>query len=425
MLRNIAIVLRGSIIAQAIGFLILPILSRLFTPEAFGTYLLFQSIFSILLVFASMRFEIALLRAENDLEFRATFWLCLAVTAITSVVASIVAAWIIASGWPAPAAALPFPIWLIPLALLAGGIAQFLTYVVTRESAFSVSANSKIAQSSVYGVAGLLIGAVAPITAGLIVADILGRIALAGFLLTWSFRRWRALFEPPSTGQILAVAGKYRGFPLIAVPGAIVNTLGSVLTPMMIYASFSPYVSGQFGLVERSLTIPMALVVTAVSQVYMAGFAEAVRTPGQSALLQFHKVVRNMALIGLLPVLVIMAFGPVIFVTVFGQRWELAGEFARIMAPAYLFLLASGAVNMTLLLLGRQKLQMAWEIGRLAAMVALWAAILFFALSEIAAVILHTITTIAFSVAFVAIARLALQKHGRIEAAAVAVPGQG
>ena len=424
MLRSIAIILRGSIIAQAIGFLVLPILSRLFTPDAFGTYQLFQSIFSILLVFASMRFEIALLRAENDLELRATFWLCLAVTAITSVLVSIVAASIVASGWPESAAALPFSMWLFPLALLAGGIAQLLTYVVTRESAFSVSANSKMAQSGAYAVAGLLIGVVAPITSGLIVADILGRIALAGFLLSWTFRRRRDLFEPASTDQVLAVAGKHRGFPLITVPGGIVNTLGSVLTPMMIYATFSPYVSGQFALVERSLTIPMALVVTAVSQVYMAGFAEALRTPGGSALRQFHKVVRNMALIGLLPVLVVMAFGPVIFVTLFGQRWELAGEFSRIMAPTYLFLLVSGAVNMTLLLLGRQKLQMAWEVGRLAAMVAIWTAIPFFALSEFTAVILHTVTTIAACVAFLAIAHLTLQMHGRSEAAAVAGPGQ-
>jgi len=425
MLRSIAIILRGSIIAQAIGFLVLPILSRLFTPDAFGTYQLFQSIFSILLVFASMRFEIALLRAENDPELRATFWLCLAVTAITTVMVSIAAASIVASGWPASAVALPFSMWLFPLALLAGGIAQLLTYVVTRESAFSVSANSKMAQSGAYAVAGLLIGVVAPITSGLIVADILGRIALAGFLLSWTFRRRRDLFEPASTGQILAVAGKHRGFPLITVPGGIVNTLGSVLTPMMIYATFSPYVSGQFALVERSLTIPMALVVTAVSQVYMAGFAEALRTPGGSALLQFHKVVRNMALIGLLPVLVVMAFGPVIFVTLFGQRWELAGEFSRIMAPTYLFLLVAGAVNMTLLLLGRQKLQMAWEVGRLAAMVAIWTAIPFFALSEFTAVILHSVTTIAACVAFLAIAHLTLQMHGRSEAAAVAGPGQG
>lgn len=425
MLKNIAIILRGSIIAQAIGFLILPILSRLFTPDAFGTYQLFQSIFSILLVFASMRFEIALLRAENDLELRATFWLCLAVTAITTILVAIVAASIVASGWPASAAALPFSLWLFPLALLAGGMAQFLTYVVTRESAFSVSANSKMAQSGAYAVAGLLIGVVAPVISGLIVADILGRIALAGFLLSWTFRRRRDLFEPASTGQMLAAAGKHRGFPLITVPGGIVNTLGSVLTPMMIYASFSPYVSGQFALVERSLTIPMALVVTAVSQVYMAGFAEALRTPGQSALLQFHKVVRNMALIGLLPVLVIVAFGPVIFVTLFGQGWELAGEFSRIMAPTYLFLLVSGAVNMTLLLLGRQKLQMAWEVGRLAAMIAIWTAIPFFALSAFTAVILHSITTIAACVAFLAIAHLTLQMHGRSEAAAVAGPEQG
>src|SRR4051794_21575841 len=125
MLRNIAIILRGSLIAQAIGFLILPLLSRLFTPDAFGTFQLFQAISSVLLVFAAMRYEVALLRAEDDRELRATFWLCLTVTGLTSVGVAIVAAVIVASGWPAVAAALPFSIWLFPLALLAGGTAQF------------------------------------------------------------------------------------------------------------------------------------------------------------------------------------------------------------------------------------------------------------------------------------------------------------
>jgi len=423
MLKNIAIVLRGSVIAQAVGFMTLPILSRLFAPEAFGAYQLFQSIVAILLVMASMRFEVALLRAEGDAELRAVLRLCFAVILLVSSGVALLVGLILVSGWPR-AAALPFTLWLFPLALVIGGLAQMLTYLVTREAAFSVSANSKVAQSGAYAATGLAIGATAPITAGIIVADLFGRFTLAGILLGWAWRRDRGLFGPVSKREIADAASKYREFPLISVPGGIVNTLGGVLTPMMIYATFSPYVSGQFGLVERGLTIPMALVVTAVSQVYMAGFAEAIRTPGQSALAQFRKVVRSMALLGVPPALILIGFGPAIFTIVFGERWQLAGEFARIMAPAFCLLLISGAVNMTMLLLGRQKLQMAWEVARLAAMLAVWTIVPILALSATTAVVLHSLVTMASCIAFLAMAYWALQKRGASEAALVANPRQ-
>jgi O-antigen/teichoic acid export membrane protein len=420
MLKNIAIVLRGSVIAQAIGFLVLPILSRLFAPEAFGAYQLFQAILAILLVTASMRFEVALLRAEEGDELRAALRLCFAITFTVSSLVALLVGLILLTGWPAAATSLPFTLWLFPLALLIGGTGQFLTYFVTRESAFTVSANSKVAQGGAYAAAGLAIGAAAPVTAGIVMADLFGRFALTSMLLAWAQRQGRGLFGPVTRAQIAAVASKFREFPLISVPGGIVNTLGGVLTPMMIYATFSPYVSGQFGLVERGLTIPVALLVTAVSQVYMAGFAEAIRKPGQSTLLQFRRVVRNMALIGAPPVLILIAFGPTIFVTVFGERWLLAGEFARIMAPAFWLVLISGAVNMTIMLLGRQKLQMAWEVGRLVAMLAIWTAIPLLALSATTAVILHSLLIMATCAAFLVMAYWALKAHGRAETEIVA-----
>ncbi|MEA3029354.1 MAG: hypothetical protein QOG13_679 [Sphingomonadales bacterium] len=415
MLKNIAIVLRGSVIAQAIGFLVLPILSRLFAPEAFGAYQFFQAILTLLLVTASMRFEVALLRAADGAELRAVLWLCFVLNLLVSTLVALLVGLILAGGWPEAAASLPFTLWLFPLALLLAGVGQILTYLVTRESAFPVSANSKVAQAGAYAASGLALGAAAPAVSGIILADLCGRFALVGMLLAWVRRRKRDLFGPVSRVQIVAAASKFREFPLISVPGGIVNTLGAVLTPMMIYATFSPYVSGQFALVERGLTIPVALLVTAVSQVYMAGFAEALRKPGQSALAQFRKVVRNMALIGGPPVLILIAFGPTIFVTVFGERWLLAGEFARIMAPAFWLVLISGAVNMTITLLGRQKLQMAWEVGRLAAMAAIWTAIPLLALSATTAVILHSLLILATCIAFLVMANWALKAHGRAE----------
>ena len=70
-------VLQGVVSAQAIAFLALPILTRQFSPEAFGHFQIFQSVSAFILVFSSMRYEVALLRAESDEEFAAVARLCL------------------------------------------------------------------------------------------------------------------------------------------------------------------------------------------------------------------------------------------------------------------------------------------------------------------------------------------------------------
>ena len=410
MLRNIAVVLRGSLIAQAIGFLILPILSRLFAPEAFGAYQVFQSILAALLVLASMRFEVALLQAEAGEELRAVLRLCFIVNITVSTLVAMIVGLIGATDRPDLANSVPFSLWVFPVALLIGGTGQFLTYVVTRQGAFSVSANSKVAQGGTYAATGLAIGALSPVNSGIILADIGGRVALTGMLLGWT--RWRLpdLLRPVSPQQVRRAASKYREFPLISVPGGLVNTVGAVLTPIMIYATFSAYVSGQFGLVDRALGLPLTLVLTAVSQVYMAEFATKVRDDPPAAATQFRLVARNMALLGAVPAIVLFVFGPFVFETVFGAEWALAGEFARIMAPAYWLALIAGSVNMTIMLLGRQKLQMGWEIGRLLLMLVVWTAIPLLTLSALAAVILHSAAICVTSIAFLAIAYKSLKE---------------
>ena len=58
----------GTTIAQLVGILITPVLTRLYAPEAFGTLALFTSITSILGVIACMRYELAIMLPESDEE---------------------------------------------------------------------------------------------------------------------------------------------------------------------------------------------------------------------------------------------------------------------------------------------------------------------------------------------------------------------
>lgn len=370
MIRNIATVMRGTVLGQVVGLLVLPLLTRLYDPAAFGHFQLYQSATLVLVVFVSLRFEVALLRANDGRELQATLALCILSTLATS--AALTGGWaLVIWRWPALFAQFPAPPWIIGLAALLIGTFQFLGYLATREQLYGVSANSKVTQAAGYAVIATVLGA-SRFPLGLVAADAVARLVASVPLLRGLRDRQLGGMRDLTPADLRAAAWKFREFPLITVFGGIVNSAGLVITPIMIYAKFSPEISGQFGLVERAISFPVAMVVAAISQVYTANFAKAVRDDPARTAEQFHALLRMLALLGLGPAIVGIVVAPRLFVLVFGAEWRLAGELARMLIPAYLILLVYGGVNMTMMLLGRQLLQTAWEIFRLGCMLALW-----------------------------------------------------
>jgi O-antigen/teichoic acid export membrane protein len=372
MLRSVGTVLRGSLFAQAIGFAILPLLTRLYAPSDFGALQLYQSILAILLVFATMRYEIAILRATSVVELKSLLVLCIVVNITIGLLLALGCGVLILAAPAWLKGHISFVIWLLPLSFMISGIAQATSYWLTRESAFSTGANAKIAQSVGYCTSSTAIGIVGAGPSGMVIADIAGKIFSLAWIARFAKSQWQQTPIPITRADITAAIRRYREFPLVAVPGGLVNALGGVMTPIMIYATFSASVSGQFGLVERSLTLPVGLLITAVSQVFSAQISSGLRDGTQTARQVFHRYVLLLFAVGIGPVVLVVAAAPGLFIFFFGPEWAQAGQFARLMAPAYLLMLVTGGTNMTLMLIGMQKTQMIWEIGRLLAMIALW-----------------------------------------------------
>lgn len=387
MIRNIAVVMRGTILAQAVGVLILPVFTRLFDPAAFGHLQLYLSVVTLLIVIPSLRYDVAILRAR-DIELPALLRLCLYANIGTAALLLVIGYGSVELAPRSFLANAPFPIWMPVLAMAISGGAQVLLYVAIRDERFKVNASSKIAQSICYASGGVALGVGQFGTNGLIVADMTGRLANLGWLYRW----FRQRTPMPVSGRVplRSVAHRYREYPLIALPGGIANSAGGVLTPIMIYATFTAGVAGQYGLVDRVLPLPVALVAVAVSQAYMGQLSTALRIGGDGAHVQFRGLVKWLAMLGILPTIAVMLFAGPIFELLFGTEWQLAGNLAQIMAPAVFSSLLSGCVNMTLSVVGRQKTQIAWELGRLAAMIALWSTVSMLHLSVTTSVMLHS-----------------------------------
>lgn len=408
MIRNIATVMRGTVLGQALGLIVLPLLTRLYDPAAFGHFQLYQSATLVLVVFVSLRFEVALLRAADGRELQATVALCILSTLAMAILLAV--AWaVIGWQWPALYAKFPAPPWIIGLAVLLIGTFQFLGYLATREQLYALSANSKITQAAGYSVVAAALGTLGW-SLGLIVADAASRLAASVPLLRGLADRRLSGMRDLSAADLRAAAYKFREFPLITVFGGIINSAGAVITPVMIYAKFSAEISGQFGLVERAVSFPVAMIVAAVSQVYMANFAKAVRDDPAAVASQFHELIRLLALIAIGPAIIGMIAAPMLFTIVFGAEWRLAGELARILIPAYFIILVYGGVNMTIMLLGRQMLQTGWEIFRLACMLVLWGFIVKPGMAVETVVAMHAAVLGGVSLLFLALAEYSVRQ---------------
>jgi O-antigen/teichoic acid export membrane protein len=401
-IRGTIQVLKGTIAAQAIGVLALLVLSRLFEPSAFGHFQLFTACLTLALVAANLRYEIAILQVADDDERDHVLRLSFLINVAVVFTAALICGSLLAGLAPNLVSADARPVlWLLPVGLLVGGAIQLLGYLPLRLQDYATGASAKIAQAGGFALSGVALGLSGALPSeGLIVADVIGRSMAALLLIVWATRQGIRLWRPLKSARLLESAVRHREFALVAVPGGLINSAGGLLTSMLMYAVFNPATSGQYALMERSCIAPMGLVAVAVAQVFTGELARKLREGTTGVLHDYRRLVRVMFFIGIGPALVLGLLGPQLFDFVFGAQWRLAGEFAQLSAPLVLASFVAAPVNMTIMIAGRQRLQLAWEVARLLAMGTAWFAIANSGASPKMAVVASVTIAVTLSAAF-------------------------
>jgi O-antigen/teichoic acid export membrane protein len=396
-LKNIFTILRGTVAAQALGFIALPILARIYDAEAFGITQLYQSILTFLLVFAALRFEVALLKAKEGVEVEKMIHLCIFINIVTTILVSLIciAIYIFSNNISITMMSL---LWGLPFGILIGGVLQSLGYLLLRQQAYGVVSVSKIAQSSGYVSTSLGTGLILSHPLGLVSSDILGRLAALIWILRKQYKYIACNMKIISAQELINLAHKFRSFPLVSLPSALVNTAGGAMTGLLMYWTFDAMVAGQYALVDRSLMLPVGMLGGVVAQVFTAELSLRLRGGAtQEMATLYRRTVKRMFLLGAIPTIMVIAFAPVIFINLFGSSWELAGDLARIIAPSVFVGFAYTAVNMTITILGWQKVQLCLDILRLVLTISVWSCANIYKLTPYNAILLHVLVSTTFN----------------------------
>lgn len=366
MIRAVATVLNGNVIAQVISLAALPILSKVFTDQAFGAFQLYSSILVALLPFAALRLEYVILNlsgSERDLSRVLTLCLGINLAGAFIVLALLVGpiGWI----WPG-ARTLPFPIWLLPLGFICVGTLQTFGTLPVRQSAFRLVAQARVLQSLAFNLGAIGVGLVVAGAPTLLLSDIASR--LASSLLIFRKLRLTSLgrFDGADLRWMCEIVSQYRRYPLYAVPSGLLSGISMGLPVMALSALFPISEVGQFAMAWRVTLLPLGVLAFSVSQVVNARLAATRREGDGLVRPQILRVAMVMFGFGLVGGALALVLGQASVALVLGEKWRVAGTVIAVLAPMVISTLTVAPLNTALTLLGHQRAQVLWDLARLA-----------------------------------------------------------
>ncbi|RTQ50613.1 hypothetical protein EJV47_08220 [Hymenobacter gummosus] len=356
--QNFAVTLSGSAAVTAIGFLLTPVMSRIYPPEAYGQFAVFNSLASNLSMVATLTYTAAFLQPKTQEKFFSLVQLTVLLAFGTSLLL-MGGLW---AGGPTilhylKVEALGNWFYTLPIILLLFNLNNIMNGWYMREKQFvkrtSVDVITTLVGRGFTISYGLWAGGQ---VVGLLLGEFFNRLTSTVSLVSGSIRHsFGTLGRTFSWREVKAVALEYREFPLYFLPASFINVLS---TQLPIFALTTGFGAGPVGLYSFSvglLEIPVNLIGNAILPVFWQKATETYNTEPERLPGITLSLFNKMLYLGLLPFGVITVYGDILFKFVFGARWEMAGVYTGYLGYYYVFKLMSQATAPIYTVMSKQR----------------------------------------------------------------------
>lgn len=351
----------GTTVGQGLTVLAAPVLTRIYTPEAFGRIGLFMAFIGIASVAASLRYETAIVSARDSKEAAYVAMVSAVLVIPISVISGLALHAIIRlsvlgfGGLPGYTALFIFP------SLLMTATPVILRYWCVREHQFAEISQGSLLQNGGRAVSQIGLGFFGLGWIGLLWGDLLGR-ALG--LARMARSAWRAIADqlfPLEYSLLFKVMYVYCKCPIYSFPSALLDALALNLFIPLIAQFYGSNAAGQISLVQGALSLPLILVGAAVADVFHGRIADCARQAPDRAMSLFLRTAAWLLIVGCGPAVLLMLFGQSLFGWVFGERWSMAGLLAATMAPWTLAQLVVSPLSRVIFVYQRHEVKLVYD----------------------------------------------------------------
>ncbi len=354
----------GGLFSSAIGMMIMPLLTRIYAPEEFGTFAIFFSIVSVISVLACMRYEVTIVLPSSDHEAANLLALCIVVVSVFSLllfwflvlsydlIESNFQGLIVLGKW----------IYLIPFIVFVNGVYVSLNFWNTRNKFFlRLSVVQALNQIIAAGSKLVLPIMMTPIALALIFSNIIARInSVLVFIFLSRKSDLGFIKQAISISSMRKVAQRYYKFPLYGTWSILLGVLAWQLPLILLAYFYTVEIVGFYSLAFSLLELPMRFVGGALGQVF---YQRAVELKGTNSLTNIvDNLFQKLIAIFLFPMLLLTLIGEDLFTVVFGSQWIEAGIYAQIMSVWAFCWFVSAPFTKLFAVFEKQSAQMWWNI---------------------------------------------------------------
>lgn len=353
-LKHILTLVSGTAGAQIVVFLMMMVITRLFTKETLGELGVFNSIVAAIALVAAGRYDLAVMLEKEDAEakqvFKLGFTLIISFAVFSSVLAYVLQA--TAAKYYSANVATYLPLVGVTVFFLSG--ATLLQFWYNRKSDYKTIALNRV-QQQVGASGGQVIAGFAGITSvlGLWLGQTLGQ-AFAFFNLGIRAKELRTINTSQTPG-IWHYAKKHWKMPILNGPNAFIDALRNMGIPMLIGA-VSLGSLGEYKIAEAVVMIPVGLFTGAISQVFFQKLAQVERGNMQS---EVTRAIKGAFLIGVAPFAALYLLAPWLLPILFGAQYTQAGYFVQALIPWLFMTLMTSPVSNMFIVTGTQS----WLLG--------------------------------------------------------------
>ncbi len=366
--RSVITLVTGTALAQAIPLALSPILTRLYTPEDFGILATYMSLAAVFSVIVSLKYDIAIIIPEKDEDSASIIVVSIIIACIISIIVFLVVfffntqlTWFLTDN-EHDAKTLAKWLYFIPFSVFFMGIFNAISFWFNRKTLYKRMAVSKIINTG--GMTGTQIGTGvlthSPI--GLLLGFIFGRVFSVLYLIHKIRRDNDSVFNKVTKDTMLLVMKKYKRFPCFTMPAEFVNVISNQLPIFVIGKFFGGGILGNYSLMERVLNAPMSLLGKSVLDVFKQRASEDYVKLGNCTGI-FVKTLKTLILLSIFPTVFLFFLSPVVFGYIFGEEWNMAGEFAQIFSVLLFFKFTASPLSYMFNIAEKQHYDMFWQIG--------------------------------------------------------------
>jgi O-antigen/teichoic acid export membrane protein len=356
--QNFAVTFSGTALVAIIGFLVTPIMSRIYPPASYGNFAVFTLLVTNITAVSTLSYPAATVLTPVKKRFYALIQLCL-LLALASFALTLVAVLLLREPllrW-LNAESLGAWLYIVPAIALVFNCSNIMMHWYIRTKSFRKRVGIDVSTSLVGRLVTLGAGvALHGGPGGLLIGDVFSKLTAALTLFFGGIHREMSnVVRHVSWARIKAVAYEYREYPLYVTPTGYLNMMAAQLPVFFLTNSFGITAVGLYTFSTSLLELPINLVGNAVAPVFLQKATETYEREPERLKQLCLELYNKLFYLGLLPFGIITVFGDWIFKVGFGARWEQAGLFTSYLGYYYVFKLASYATGPVYAVFRRQR----------------------------------------------------------------------